>query len=211
MKQVLYSVLVSLLLWATPALADPQTCTYDSYNWNVQSKSAVLRVHVEKPYRALTRDERDPHTGCSVCQEDQIRISLRNGKSVQVCKFMATRIEDALNQALQQGAAIDTLTGYRVGRTRGNADAQGNRTQFSNHAFGIAIDVNAAHNGLYGNCFKFGPHCRLRKGGAWQPKNQASLHTQSPIVLNLRAAGLLWGGEIQGRQKDFMHFSPSGY
>ena len=36
--------------------------------------------------------------------------------------------------------------------------------------------------------------------------------TASMIALELfKEAGFRWGGEIEGQQKDFMHFSPSGY
>lgn len=211
MNLLLCSLFLLPLLLATSAFANPQNCTYDSYVWNVHRKSAIARVHVSKPYTALTRTERDSHTNCSVCQEDQTKLTLRNGKTVQVCTHLAAHIKGALNDALAQGAKIDTITGYRVGRTRGNMDADGNRTQFSNHSFGIAIDVNAAQNGLYGNCFTFGPQCQLRKGGPWQPNTHEGLISNSPIVHTMRDAGFKWGGEIRGRQKDFMHFSPSGY
>jgi hypothetical protein len=31
------------------------------------------------------------------------------------------------------------------------------------------------------------------------------------VVRAFAAAGLRWGGAAAGEQKDFMHFSPSGY
>jgi hypothetical protein len=86
------------------------------------------------------------------------------------------------------------------------------RTRFSNHSFGIAIDVNSASNGLYTNCISFGAQCRLHRGGPWRPASDtASIAADSRLVRRMRAAGFRWGGEIRGRQKDFMHFSPSGY
>ncbi|MDQ7050893.1 MAG: hypothetical protein Q9M92_15725 [Enterobacterales bacterium] len=51
----------------------------------------------------------------------------------------------------------------------------------------------------------------MRKGGAWNPSQEGSLTRDHPIVLELKKAGFKWGGEIQGKQKDFMHFSPTGY
>ena len=95
--------------------------------------------------------------------------------------------------------------------TRGKVDAESNRTQFSNHSFGIALDINDEQNGLYGQCFSFGPQCKLRKGGPWRPDQFASLVEDGDIVQSMKALGFKWGGEIQGRQKDFMHFSPTGY
>jgi len=193
------------------ATAHAQSCTYDTYKWNVNLKRAVDIEHVKKPYAAVTPQERDAATGCTVCQEDQVKLTLANGKTVQLCERIAAPIKGALNDMIARGETINTLTGYRVGMTRGAAGQDGNRTGFSNHSFGIALDINAEMNGLYGNCFAFGPQCRLRKGGPWTPNEKGGLHEHSPIVRALKNAGLKWGGEIQGRQKDFMHFSPSGY
>jgi hypothetical protein len=96
--------------------------------------------------------------------------------------------------------------------TRGDADADGNRTLFSNHSFGIALDINEGHNGLYDQCLQFDGNCRLLRGGAWQPGvDPFSLSGDGIIVQALQSLGLSWGGEIAGRQKDFMHFSPTGY
>lgn len=95
--------------------------------------------------------------------------------------------------------------------TKGDVDALGHRTRFSNHSFGIAIDINEQQNGLYDRCIRFGPACRLRRGGVWNPDQAGSLTRDSPVVKALGQIGLKWGGAIEGRQKDFMHFSPSGY
>jgi len=37
------------------------------------------------------------------------------------------------------------------------------------------------------------------------------LKQDQAIVKELVNSGLKWGGEIKGWQKDFMHFSPTGY
>ena len=195
----------------SPMAAQAQVCTYDTYKWNVNLKRAVDIEHVEKHYTTVTPQERDAATGCTVCREDQVTLTLVNGKTVQLCKRIAAPIEGTLNDMIARGETIDTLTGYRVGMTRGAPDEGGNRTGFSNHSFGIALDINAEVNGLYGNCFAFGPQCKLRKGGIWKPNAKGGLHEHSLIVRALKDAGLKWGGEIQGRQKDFMHFSPTGY
>ncbi len=204
-----------LLILAQPASAqqtdEPQTCSYNSYAWNVRSKSAVNRQFVEKPYSDITPLERDARTGCSICLEDQRRVKLRNGIEFQMCSVLAGRTEKALNTLLAQGEIINSVTGYRVGLTRGMLDDQGNRTEYSNHSFGIALDINADINGLYGNCIQFNEGCKLRKGGRWQPNKPGGLYRNSPTVRTLINIGYKWGGEIKGRQKDFMHFSPSGY
>jgi hypothetical protein len=112
---------------------------------------------------------------------------------------------------MENGERIFSVVGYRVGMTRGNFDALGNRTRFSNHSFGIAIDINEQQNGLYDRCITFGPACRLRRGGNWIPGQEGSLTPESPVVKAMKRIGMKWGGEIEGHQKDFMHFSPSGY
>jgi D-alanyl-D-alanine carboxypeptidase-like protein len=95
--------------------------------------------------------------------------------------------------------------------SRGPADKDGNRTQLSNHSYGVAIDVNEMQNGLYDHCVVWGAGCRLIKGGPYRPREAGSIVAESPLVAALEAVGLKWGGRIAGRQKDFMHFSPTGY
>lgn len=197
--------------FASPANAQEKMCTFHTYAWNVHSKSAVNRQFVEKPYSELMPQERDARTGCSVCLEDQRVITLNNGVKLQMCAVLAGRTAVALNALLAHGETINSVTGYRVGLTRGKLDKDGNRTGYSNHSYGIALDINADHNGLYGNCVQFNQGCQLRKGGRWQPTHPAGLHKNKPIVRTLKSIGYKWGGEIKGRQKDFMHFSPSGY
>jgi len=85
------------------------------------------------------------------------------------------------------------------------------RTQYSYHSFGVAIDINAEQNGLYGNCVTFSDACQLRRGGPWRPGRPGTITLGDPIYDGLTDIGLRWGGEIAGRQKDFMHFSLTGY
>lgn len=207
-------VLLLALVIATPAgtaPASPAMCSYSTYTWNTVARRAVDIREVSKPYASLLAEEVDSTTRCSVCREDQVWIDIAGLPRFQVCRHVAREVSSALKTALSRGARIDTVEGYRVGRTRGEADASGNRTGFSNHSFGIAIDINPQSNGLYGNCLQFGASCSLLRGGPWEPGNPASLVADGPVVKAFKAAGFKWGGEIAGRQKDFMHFSISGY
>ena len=120
-------------------------------------------------------------------------------------------VEKIIAELQRQHAPLKDVVGYRVGMTRGNPDKHGNRTGFSNHSFGVALDINTDHNGLYENCFKVSSACRLIKGGRWDPKQEESLTADSLIVRTFKQNGFKWGGEIAGQQKDFMHFSPTGY
>lgn len=116
-----------------------------------------------------------------------------------------------LNACCRRGETVLEITAYRPGRTRNPLDVDGNRTGFSNHAYGAAVDINRAMNGLYDNCVQFGPECRLIQGGHWIPGNPGVLDRNTPIVRGMMEAGFRWGGEIAGKQKDFMHFSFTGY
>ncbi len=207
--------LLILLLAALfhPALAaKPQTCSYETYQWSTHEKRAVNRQTVAHPYSEVTKEERDPITGCTVCREDQVELALPGVKPFQVCKVVAPNIETALRELIETGVPINTVIGYRVGRTRGDVDNNGLRTGFSNHSFGVAIDINPEHNGLYDQCLHFNTGCRLIRGGPWQPHTRTeSMSASGEVVQRFKQEGFLWGGEIRGRQKDFMHFSPSGY
>jgi len=200
-----------LLLLMSLTFACSKECHYSTYNWNVNTTSVKNYKTVVKNYNEVKGFERNSLTGCSVCEEDQIEIRLSNIKPFKVCKYLALDVERTLIHAMHTGAIIDSITGYRVGLTRGDVDEKGNRTEFSNHSFGIAIDINAEHNGLYDHCKEFSSLCHLRKGGVWTLQNPKSLQETSMIVKNLKSIGLKWGGEIKGWQKDFMHFSPTGY
>ncbi|MEE8433861.1 MAG: M15 family metallopeptidase [bacterium] len=166
---------------------------------------------MRKPYEEVTGEEKDPASRCSVCEADQITIKMEGIPKFRICKYFAGKVKAALLEIRESGFPIRTVIGYRVGRTRGTPDAEGLRTRFSNHSFGTAIDLNAGLNGLYSNCLMFGKGCRLIRGGHWRPHIPGTLTAKSIAVAALKAIGWKWGGEIAGSQKDFMHFSLTGY
>lgn len=200
----------STILFCNFAIA--QSCHYQDWRWNVVEKRAVQQKTVVKDYQLLSNEELDDVSGCSVCLEDQRVIKVDGVPEFMVCKKYAQAIQGTLNSLIQQGEKINSVIGYRVGRTRGIVDTQGNRTGFSNHSYGVAVDINTEHNGLYINCVEFGPHCQLSRGGAWLPgQDPYSLQQDGEIVKLFKRTGFKWGGEIKGQQKDFMHFSLTGY
>lgn len=189
-----------------------QSCHYQDWRWNVAQQRAVQQTTVSKDTSMLLPGELDAKSGCSVCAEDQQAIKLNGLPEFSVCRKYAQLVQDTLVSLMRQGERINSVIGYRVGRTRGDLDAQGNRSGFSNHSFGIAIDINTEHNGLYGNCVQFGPQCKLLRAGPWRPGDDPySLQQDGLIVKTFKQAGFKWGGEIKGQQKDFMHFSLTGY
>jgi hypothetical protein len=189
----------------------PSQCTYEMQVWNVKQKKSIGIRKVTHPYIALASDERDPVTGCTVCSEDQESISIPPLPRFSVCYQLAPRVRSLLRTAVQRGALIYVIEGYRVVKSRGGVDRSGNRTGFSNHSFGTAIDINPGQNGLYENCIKFGPDCHLLRGGKWRVGVPGTLEKNSDIVVLFKQEGFRWGGEIEGKQKDFMHFSLTGY
>lgn len=206
------SLAIITLLWATASHSSPM-CNYNTYTWNTIEKKATNYRRVSKPYGQLAAYERHDRTRCTVCEEDQKTIRIGELPAFKICKYQAAEIERILRTLISMGEPIHTVVGYRVGMTKGDPDANGNRTRFSNHSFGISLDINRAQNGLYTQCFTWGPTCQLIQGGKYQPEKNivGTLTADSNIVQALQSIGLQWGGKIAGRQKDFMHFSPSGY
>ena len=200
-----------LFAFFSAAAQGGQQCTYTTYKWNVRDRKTVEPRRITKPLNELTAAETDSRTGCTVCEEDQVTLEFRGLPPFKVCKRLAPRVEKIIAELQSRHAPLRDVVGYRVGMTRGKTDAAGNRTGFSNHSFGVALDINTAQNGLYENCVRFGPACRLIKGGPWNPGQEFSLTENSLIVNEFKQNGFKWGGEIAGLQKDFMHFSPTGY
>lgn len=189
------SLLLLPALYGMPGVAAPQQCSYDTYQWSTLKQRAVNRQQVSHPYSELRATEVDPLTGCSVCREDQVELVLPGIEPFLVCRVVAPAIEATLRELVEAGEPIQQVVAYRVGMTRGDADEHGLRTRFSNHSYGVAIDINPAHNGLYDRCITFGPHCRLVRGGAWQPLLQsASLSANGAVVTRFKKEGFKWGG-----------------
>lgn len=198
-----------LLLLALPLRAQAEECTFSPSAWSVVERQGVALPRVQ-----VDRAELDPSLvgpwGCTPCEQDQVEITLRSGLSARLCHAMAEPVRAALERAVDQGAQLESLLGYRPSRSKGQPDTAGLRTQWSHHAFGLALDVNAYHNGLYRQCTSWGPGCELIIGGPWAPGHALSLTPEHPVVRELEAVGLRWGGRLEGDQKDFMHFSPDG-
>lgn len=204
-------ILFGLCLFYLSQQSLASSCTYNTYSWNTTIREAVDHKTVNKPYDELIPAEVDAFTGCTVCEEDQRTVSIPPIQPFKICHIIAPGVEEILQSLVDRGEPIFSITGYRVGNTRGVVDEKGNRTHFSNHSFGIAFDINADLNGLYDNCIAFSESCRLIKGGAWRPEQRGGLSIDSPLVRAFQSMGFKWGGQILGQQKDFMHFSPTGY
>ena len=198
----LLSLCLLFLSCASPSsLHDEKSvhCTYDTWEWNTRTNQSVNLRKVSKLRSELTPEEIGSIPGCSVCREDQIELQISDQK-FQVCKIYSARIQSALERAIQHGFKIQSIVGYRVGKSKGPIDSNGLRTEFSNHSYGTAIDLNSETHGLYDSCVQFGPGCRLIRGGRYNPNDPSSITRTSAVYQSMLAVGLKWGGEIQAKQ-----------
>jgi hypothetical protein len=198
--------------FVVPARAQsPRECHYSYTIWNARARRSMGRRAVSKPYAELSPEERGP-LGCTPCEEDQVEVRLSGGLTFRACRAVAARVRAALEASLADGQRLVSVVGYRPQVSKGATDERGNRTQLSNHSFGVAFDLNEGANGLYNACPRWSPGCALAKGGPYRPgADVLSLTEESPAVRRMKEAGFDWGGLLPGRQKDFMHFSPNGY
>ncbi len=215
MKKTAGLFVVIILIVAASVRAEerqtPVTCTYHMQVWSVRTKQSIDTGLVAHSYSSLAPEEVDRETGCTVCSEDQIVINIPPLERFPVCYKLAPRVRMVVEELIRRRVPVFTIVGYHVIKSRGPLDESGNRTDFSNHSFGTAIDINPDLNGLYDHCVEFGPDCHLLRGGEWHPGRPGTLTSGDDVVSAFKSAGFRWGGEIAGKQKDFMHFSPSGY
>ena len=82
----------------------------------------------------------------------------------------------------------------------------GKKTGWSNHAYGLAIDINPVENPYVG--------CGQSRDPLAQKYRDRSRHRPGMItrkaVAAFRSSGWLWGGSWTGDTKDYMHFSVNG-
>lgn len=199
-----------ILILLTSRQAFAERCTYNTWEWDTVAKKAVHHQKVTKLKADLSDLERGETSGCTVCEEDQTEIRLDGLPVFKICKTFQDRIIRAINKSRSHGFPIHSIVGYRVGKSKGPLSASGLRTQFSNHSFGTAIDFNSEKNGLYDSCVQFGPECKLLRGGEYRRDMPGSITQESILYKAMLNEGLKWGGEINGKQKDFMHFSIDG-
>ena len=78
---------------------------------------------------------------------------------------------------------------------------------WSNHAYGMALDLNPAENPYVG--------CGMSRDPAAQKYRDRRHHRKGMVTARavgaFRSVGWGWGGSWSGDTKDYMHFSPSGH
>jgi hypothetical protein len=193
------------------AARELKRCNFNYSIYNSYAKKSLERKNISIDYDNLNPLYIDKN-GCRICEEDQSYVILENGVQFRACYKYAKTFQAILNNVLKKGFPIAEVIGYRPQMSRGKLDSRGNRTEFSNHSFGSAIDINPKSNGLYGQCLSWNKdNCRLILGGPWRPGHDPhSIKRNSLLIKEMKKAGFLWGGKLAGKQKDFMHFSKEG-
>src|SRR5689334_8295224 len=96
---------------AGPADTNRQ-CTYSTWVWNTRTKRSEGHTRVSKPYADLTPEEKDPHSNCTVCEEDQAAVAIDGVPTFQVCKDYADKVRGAVQQIKDAGFPITTVISY---------------------------------------------------------------------------------------------------
>ncbi len=217
-----FALLVALLTSPPAGPPEPpskEPCTYRTYEWDVKLKKGTGHRLVSKTRGELADDERDPDDPrCTVCSEDQWTVRVKGVEPFRVCRHHMPKVKHALETARAAGFRLETVVGYRVGRTRGSVVGN-KRTMFSNHSYGTAVDINSRQNGMYRHCRSDKlpssaadvKRCKLAMGGPWDPdRDPKRTIVRGGALHNAFAPQWRWGGDLPGRLKDFMHFSLTG-
>jgi len=194
----------------TPA-KPPETCSYTTWDWDTKKNEITNHVRVNKKYAKLTYEEKHS-SGCTICEEDQAVVDVPGAPVFKICRKFAPLIAQAITNAIARGEKIETIVGYRPGRSQGGTNAKGLKTAHGPHSYGAAIDFNSSHNGMYVNCKKgFSKYCTKTMGGIYAPhKDPLSITHDSVLYQAMKDSGWSWGGDWATDLKDFMHFSVDG-
>ena len=82
----------------------------------------------------------------------------------------------------------------------------GASTGWSNHAYGLAIDINPRENPSVGCGQSLHPTARSYRDRSRRRRGMVGRR----VVQAFRSVGWGWGGAWSGNTKDYMHFSPTG-
>jgi hypothetical protein len=100
----------------------------------------------------------------------------------------------------------DVTASFHCRRAAPSPCNPGRRTGWSNHAYGLAVDINPRENPYVG--------CGMSRDPTAQRFRNRSRHRKGMItpraVRAFRSVGWGWGGAWSGATKDYMHFSVNG-
>ena len=93
-------------------------------------------------------------------------------------------------------------------RCRHRVAAEPGTGSWSNHAYGLAVDINPVENPYVGCGMSRDPKAQSLPRPFTPP---ARVVTPPRVVRAFREAGWGWGGAWSGNAKDYMHFSVNGH
>lgn len=215
-------LLALLALSATQAGAQDQA----TYRSSVQPLSSPVRAQLAGPFwhrgcpvalselRLLTIrhwgfDAR-PHTGQLVVNRDAAGGLARVFGRLFELRFPIRhmRLEDAYGPEAAQPADGDVTASFECRQSVPSPCVGGSRSgRWSNHAYGLAVDLNPAENPYVG-CGRTRDPTRER----YLDRSRLRPGMVTPAVVRaFRSIGWGWGGEWSGATKDYMHFSWNGH
>lgn len=136
----------------------------------------------------------------------EVPITKKDGtkstRSLQLHKAIAQDVYNACLAAQNAGFKIYEIGSYRTFGTD-TAGATGGLS-FSQHCYGLAVDINVNENCYIGYNGAVGP------GSFWKPnENEYSMAPDGILVKTFKSMGWGWGGDWTS-PKDYMHFSFMG-
>lgn len=213
--------LAALAFWVRfggqrPQRPQSSRCEYSTYAWDTERGRSTDHEDVNKPFSAVTGDEvssTDPR--CTICESDQVLVELDGVPPFEICWVYVDEVVDAFLEAQRNGFIFEEVEGYRPGRTGGRTDSRGVRTEYGEHAYGLALDINGDFNGMY-RC-RVDPSdpervraCRLAHGGEYRPERypRRSIVRGGPLYRALTRRGWVWAGDEYEElgYLDIMHF-----
>ena len=134
--------------------------------------------------------------------------TLKNGtKYVQVHKTIAQDVVAACESAKAEGFNIYDIGGYRKFGSDGAGKISSLGLNYSQHCYGLAVDINPTDNGQFKNGVATGAWHYYPDDPAY---NDVTIKSTGAIYKSFTSNGWGWGGEWNS-SKDYMHFSFFGY
>ena len=134
--------------------------------------------------------------------------TLKNGtKYVQVHKTIAQDVVAACESAKAEGFNIYDIGGYRQFGSDGAGKISSLGLNYSQHCYGLAVDINPTDNGQFKNGAATGAWHYYPDDPAY---NDVTIKSTGAIYKSFTSNGWGWGGEWNS-SKDYMHFSFFGY
>jgi hypothetical protein len=117
------------------------------------------------------------------------------------------RLDDMYGPARARPASGDITGSFRCRQSVPSPCTGGSASgRWSNHAYGLAIDVNPVENPYVG-CGR----TRDRASARYLDRSKQRAGMVTPAVVRaFRSIGWGWGGDWSGDTKDYMHFSHNG-